>query len=76
MVEAIDNPARRGTAQWEVHKVDGSMGLSPSWQQFTRTFTIPGSKASRGQALPFNLFLQMVGTGTAYFDDFRLEGPQ
>lgn len=76
MVEAIDNPARRGTAQWEVHKVDGTQGLTPSWQQFTRTFAIPGSKGSRGQALPFHLFLQMVGTGTAYFDDFRLEGPQ
>jgi hypothetical protein len=76
MVEAIDNPARRGTAMWEVHKVDGSMGLTPSWQQFNRTFAIPGSKASRGEALPFNLYLQMVGTGTAYFDDFRLEGPQ
>lgn len=76
MVEAIENPARRGTATWEVHKVDGSMGLTPSWQQFNRTFAIPGSKASRGEALPFNLFLQMVGTGTAYFDDFRLEGPQ
>ncbi|OHE82832.1 MAG: hypothetical protein A2107_02000 [Verrucomicrobia bacterium GWF2_62_7] len=76
MVEAIENPARRGTGTWEVHKVDGSQGLTPSWQQFTRTFIIPGSKASRGQALPFNLFLQMVGTGTAYFDDFRLEGPQ
>ncbi len=76
MVEAIENPARRGTAQWEVHKVDGSQGLTPSWQQLTRTITIPGSKASRGQALPFHLYLQMVGTGTAYFDDFRLEGSQ
>lgn len=76
MVEAIENPARRGTGQWEVHKVDGSQGLTPSWQQFSRTIAIPGSKASRGQALPFDLFLQMVGTGTSYFDDFRLEGPQ
>ncbi|MBI5393949.1 MAG: VCBS repeat-containing protein [Verrucomicrobia bacterium] len=76
MVEAVENPGKRGLGSWEVHKVDGSMGLSPSWQQFTRTFVIPGSKDSRGQAMPFDLYLQMVGTGTAYFDDFRLEGPQ
>jgi len=76
MVEVVDNPARRGTASWEVHKVDGQVAASPSWQQFTRTFMIPGSKASRGESWPFQFFLQMVGTGKVYLDDFQLTGPQ
>lgn len=76
VVEAVENPTARGRGQWEVHKVDGSFGLTPSWQQFTRTFVIPGSKETRGQDLRFDLYLQFVGNGVAYLDDFRLEGPQ
>lgn len=76
MVEAIENPAKRGTGSWEVHKVDGQVAAGPSWQRFTRTFMIPGSKDSRGQSMPFWFYLQMVGAGKVYFDDFQLTGPQ
>jgi len=76
IIEVVENPSRRGTGSYEVHKWEGNLGPSGGWQQFTRTGVIPGSKGSRGEALPFEFFLQFIGTGTVYLDDFQLVAAQ